>query len=128
MKPVSAIAATILVFILFVGCNKDKVQRIDFTIDLNDPTNFDLTTIGGYKVFNSSVIVAKDVNNNYIALSAICTYDQDLVEFQTTNEFVCPSCQSHYDTDGLVTFGLASGSLVRYNVQHTNNILRVYSN
>ncbi len=109
------------------SCNKDKVQRIDFTIDLNDPENFDLTTLGGYRIFNSAVIVAKDVNNNYIAFSAYCTYDACLVEFQTTNEFICPCCQSHYDTDGNPMFGYATSPLEKYNVQQTNNILHVYS-
>ncbi len=122
---ISAVAFT--AFSNLESCNKDKVPQIDFTIDLNDPANFDLTTLGGYRVFNSSVIVAKDVNNNYIAFSAYCTYDACLVEFQTTNEFICPCCQSHYDTDGNPAFGLATTPLTKYNVQQINNMLHVYS-
>ena len=123
-----SLTVTVCFLLITQSCNKDKVQRIDFTIDLNDPLNSDLTNIAGYKVFNSSVIVAKDVNNNYIALSAICTYDQCLVEFQTTNEFVCPCCQSHFDTDGNPTFGAATNSLPKYLVQQINNILHIYTN
>ena len=130
MKRNSFFSIIVLVTILLVtqSCNKDKVQRIDFSVDLNDPANYDLTDIGGCKVFNSSVIVAKDVNNNYIALSAICTYDQCLVEFQTTNEFVCPCCQSHFDTGGNPTFGSATSPLPVYQVQQINNILHIYTN
>ncbi len=112
----------------FLSCNKDKVQRIDFYVDLNDPDNYDLANIGHYKVFNSSVIVAKDINSTYIALSAICTYDQCLVEFQTTNEFICPCCQSHFDTTGNPLFGYATSPLPNYNIQKINNILHIYSN
>ncbi len=124
---VAVTTASLATFSIFESCNRDKVQQIDFTVDLDDPANFDLTTLGGYKVFNSAVIVANDTSNNYIAFSALCTYDACLIEFDTTNEFICPCCQSHYNTDGIVIFGSAASALTKYNVQKINNILRVYS-
>ncbi len=121
-------AAAIEAISLLDSCSRDEQQQVNFTIDLTDPQYSDLLNIGGYKVINSSVIVAKDQNGNYVALSAICTHQQCTVEFQGfSNEFVCPCHQSHFDTNGGVTMGPATAPLTQYNVQLSGNFLHVYS-
>jgi len=119
------------------GCSKDDggtpgggvvpPANVDFTINLADSANSALTTPGGY-MYQSGVIVALTLSNQYIAVAQKCTHEGTTVVFEGgNNRFYCPNHGSTYSTTGAVTMGPAPDALKRFNTTLTGTNLRVYS-
>jgi cytochrome b6-f complex iron-sulfur subunit len=103
-------------------------QKVDFTLDLTTPSNDALNTNGGY-IYpkDTSIIVARTKNGNFIALSKVCTHQGTTVNFQSANDQIhCPNHGSNFNTDGTVKNGPAATALKKYNTTLTGTNLRVY--
>ncbi len=114
----------------FGGCSKDSVAPstdIDFTIDLSDSANAALQTNGGFLIRNS-VIVARTLAGEFIAVAAACTHQGTLVQYQANNgRFFCPNHGSNFTESGAVINGPAPRPLQQFKTQLSGNILRVFS-
>ena len=125
-------------FALTVGCfgsckkEEDQTQAtlvddsVDFTIDITDPTNGNLLNNGGF-IFNGSVIVAKDVNGNYVAATKVCSHENlpDIV-FRN-NEWFCPAHDARFNINGQGQNDKGKRNLLVYNTELNGDLLRVYS-
>lgn len=118
------------------GCSKDDggggnappaPTGVNFTINLSDAANAPLATPGGY-IYNSGIIIARTLADQYIAVSQRCTHEGFTVVFEgTNNRFYCPNHGSTFSTTGSVNNGPAGAPLTRYNTALTGSSLRVYS-
>ncbi|MGH2644538.1 MAG: ubiquinol-cytochrome c reductase iron-sulfur subunit [Chitinophagaceae bacterium] len=101
--------------------------KVDFTLDLTNSQYSALQTDGGF-VYVQNVIVAKTINGNYVAVSAVCTHQGAIVQYTTiNNSFFCPVHGSDFSTSGAVLRGPAYTPLTQYKTALSGNSLRVYS-
>ena len=130
-------SAAIFAGACLAGCSKENdgssgggsnpPTGVDFTINLADAANSALNTAGGY-IYQSGIIIARTLSNNYIAVSQACTHQGTSVVFQGQNDrFFCPNHGATYSTTGAVTGGPAPSALKRYNTSLSGTNLRVFS-
>lgn len=122
-------SAAVFMGACMAGCSKDGATpaSVDFTLDLSATANAALNTAGGY-VYKNNVIVARTLQNTYIAVSQACTHEGTSVQFQGgNNRFYCPAHGATFSVTGTVTGGPANKPLVQYNTQLTGTTLRVFS-
>ena len=95
------------------------------TLDLTNPTYSALNTAGG-QVIVQSIAVANVGNNNFVALSSVCTHEGGTVAFSlASNKFVCPLHFSEFSTTGSLLLGPATTGLKSYVVTKSGNTLTV---
>jgi cytochrome b6-f complex iron-sulfur subunit len=125
-------AGSVLFLSLLASCSKQTSSpsspgKVDFTLDLTNSQYAALQTDGGF-VYVQNIIVAKTVNGNYVAVSAICTHQGGIVQYTTSNNsFYCPVHGSDFSTSGAVLQGPAYSPLTQYKTALSGNSLRVYS-
>lgn len=142
IEKVGLSAAGILVFGCMQSCSKSgsapeapgnnnttTPKTIDFTINLSIAPYTVLNNAGGFYVDAvNGIIIAKTVNNEYIAVSSICTHQSVTLEYQgNSNRFYCPGHGSTFTNAGVVTNGPAPQALKQYKTALTNNNLRIFS-
>jgi cytochrome b6-f complex iron-sulfur subunit len=94
-------------------------------VDLTLAANSDLNNSGGSKIIQG-IIFANTGNNNFIALSSVCTHLGCTVGYNyTANNIQCPCHGSVYATSGAVVNGPAPLPLQSYTVTKTGNILSI---
>jgi cytochrome b6-f complex iron-sulfur subunit len=117
-----------------VGCSANNNSdgptaptNVDMTIDLSQSANAALNTVGGSIVTNR-IIIGRVNSNTFIAVSAECTHQGTIIQFQlNNNRFYCNNHGSTFSLEGSVTNGPASRPLTKYNTSLNGNTLRVYS-
>lgn len=93
------------------------VQGINFTLNLADKANENLTVKGGYVVMNN-VIIAQTKSGTFVAVSVNCTFDKTRLVFKAAeNQFYCPLDLSRYDTTGNIISGPATLPLTAYRIE-----------
>ena len=100
--------------------------KVDFTLDVS--TNSDINSKGW--TIQNSIIVAKN-GSAYIALSGVCTHQQNAMTYSPANNtFPCSQQDaahgSVFNADGVKIAGPATANLKKYNTTLTGNILRVF--
>ena len=100
--------------------------KVDFTVDVS--TNANILS-KGWTILNS-IIIAKS-GADYIALSGICTHQQNLMTYNASdNTFPCSQQDaahgSVFNADGIRLKGPAIAPLKKYNTTLNGNILRVF--
>ena len=97
----------------------------DLIINMDEAAYSALKSPGG-SVIVSGVIIANTGNDNYVALSSICTHQGCTVNYSVqTNRFPCPCHGSVFNADGSVVNGPATAPLKRYTVTKEGNILTI---
>lgn len=105
--------------------NNNNNTNDDIIIDLSDSANNALTSEGGYLV-KSGVIIINTGNDNFIALSSVCTHNGCTVGYVAANDnLLCPCHDSVFSLDGTVLQGPASSPLKTYNVKKEGDILTI---
>jgi cytochrome b6-f complex iron-sulfur subunit len=100
--------------------------KVNFTVDVS--TNSDLNSKGW--TIQNSIIIAKN-GSAYIALSGVCTHQQNSMTYSPSNNtFPCSQQDaahgSVFNADGVKIAGPATANLKKYNTTLTGNILRVF--
>jgi len=104
-------------------------KTVDFTINIAIAPYTALNTPGGYFVDSvNSIIIARTLMNEFIAVSSVCTHASVTVEYQgANNRFFCSGHGSTFNNTGAVTNGPAAQALKQYKTAITGNNLRVYA-
>ena len=100
--------------------------KVDFTVDVS--TNADILSKGW--TIQNQIIIAKN-GAAYIALSGVCTHQQNAMTYSSANNtFPCSQQDaahgSVFNADGVKIKGPATSDLKKYNTTLTGNILRVF--
>ena len=100
--------------------------KVDFTVDVS--TNADLNS-KGWTILNS-IIIARS-GTSYIALSGVCTHQQNSMTYSsTTNTFPCSQQDaahgSVFNANGVKIAGPATSNLQKYSTTLSGNTLRVF--
>ncbi len=134
----------LLILVITNSCKKDKQSEnvpkvyVDLLLQLNLPSYTALNTINNWVYVNGGnrgIIVYRRTSQDFVALERNCTYDPEkstaTVEVQSNNITAIDSvCGSKFQiTDGSVTQGPASRSLVQYHTDFDagNNTLHIYN-
>jgi cytochrome b6-f complex iron-sulfur subunit len=98
-------------------------------IDLADPANAALASVGGALVFDTStdtVMVIRTSATQVVALSAICTHAGCEMDYLSNQELVdCPCHGSQFDLSGRVTRGPAHRGLNVYTATLANDVITI---
>jgi len=90
----------------------------DTCIDLTDPANATLATVGGTMAFDAdhdTILVARVSETSVIALSAVCTHAGCIVDFNASAQRIDCACHgSEFGLDGHVIHGPAGLPLKMY--------------
>lgn len=109
--------------------NPAPAQKISFTLNWDDPKHANLKVKGGYTI-EQGIIIAHTKDDQYVAVSAICTHQSAQLTYQLSgNQFYCPNHGSDFDLTGKPTNGPATQPLTRYtlNVDTTTGNFTVTS-
>jgi cytochrome b6-f complex iron-sulfur subunit len=111
------------------GSNNNTIKNVDFTINITVSPYTNLNTAGGFYVDRTnSIIIARTLTNEFIAVSSICTHQQVTLDFEANNNrFYCSGHGSTFSTSGAVTNGPAGAPLKQYKTTLSGNNLRIYS-
>ncbi len=112
------------------ACSKTPVvaapPTVNFNLDLTQPANSALTTLGGY-MYANGVIIAKTNQGAYIAVAEICTHQGSTIIYQSSiDDFFCPSHGSTYAPNGKVVQGPSVTNLKQYTTQLNGNLLHIW--
>lgn len=149
IEQVGLSAASVLIFGCMQACSKTDTVKpdtsysggggttggggstsaVDFTIDITKDPYKVLNNAGGFYIEPTrKIIIAKTLSGDLIAVSAVCTHQQALIEFQgNENRFFCTAHGSVFNTAGTATTGPASQALKKYNTTLTGNNLRIFA-
>jgi cytochrome b6-f complex iron-sulfur subunit len=113
------------------SCTKQPVSgpsNVNFTLDLSNPANTSLNTVGGAVVGDGGQIVVIHASSGFIALSNTCTHQGCTVAYNSASkEFVCPCHGGVYDQNGNVISGPPPAALTKYTVTQSGTILTIKS-
>lgn len=113
--------------VIMTSCEKEDVSPDNDagTIDLNDPNFINLKSDGGF-AYKDDLIVINTGDENFIALSSICTHNACTVSYSTSsNNLPCPCHGSVFATNGSVINGPADIPLETYKVEREGDILTI---
>jgi len=146
IEQVGLSSAAILIFGCMQACSKSDTssnssnpignpgnsvinKEVDFTINIGIAPYLSLSKPGGFYVESKTgIIIARNLNDDFLAVSSFCTHQGATIEYQAnTNRFYCAAHGSVFDTKGAVTTGPATGALKQYKTTLTGTNLRVYA-
>ena len=110
-----------------VGPEATAGGGIDFTLDLNDAANANLSSNGGYVVVNNSVVVARANNGEYVAATRTCSHEPRKAMRLRNNEWYCGVHGARFGLDGRGLNGNGRNGLRIYNTQLNGTMLRVFA-
>ncbi len=123
-------AATLMLIQCFGGCynaGTNPSANVDFTIDLNDARYSALLENGGFVVVND-VLIAKTVDGSFIAVSAKCTHQGEILRYVIDKDrLVCPRHGSEFSNSGKRLSGPAQKDLIQYKIEVQGNVIRIFS-
>ncbi|MCA0365132.1 MAG: Rieske (2Fe-2S) protein [Bacteroidetes bacterium] len=121
------------------GCSETEIPdpnpggntgKVDFSIDISAQTYKALQTKGGYVVISDKkIIIARTLNDNWIAVSSECTHEGSTIKYVASSSiFQCPNHGAEFKESGAVSKSPAPSALKKYNVTFTanTNTLRVF--
>jgi cytochrome b6-f complex iron-sulfur subunit len=98
---------------------------VNFTLDLSQPANASLNTVGG-SLSSNGVVIATTAIGSYVCIAESCTHNGCSIAYNKGgNNFVCPCHGGTFDTNGNVTSGPPPGPEKKYTVTKNGNILTV---
>jgi hypothetical protein len=136
----------ITIFLVSFACNKKKnapqntaehpvpYVAVDLTVYPNDPLNFSIQAIGGWKYINgglNGIIVYRKSQQEFVALERTSAYLPDNAGAKVkvlSDNFTCRDTVSGSEwqiIDGTVTKGPAEWPLRLYGTNYDGNVLRI---
>ncbi len=135
LRSLGASAAFSVVFPCLNGCSKDGAETglpvptgIDFTVDLDSQEGEPLRNNGEF-ILKEFVVVAKNLEGQYVAASQICSHQQtEEVRFVTNDGgiYYCSTHGARFDQTGKPLNSITSNPLKIFKTELTGNILRVF--
>lgn len=135
LQNLGAGAAFALVFPCLNGCSKDGAETglpvptgIDFTIDLDSQEGAPLQNNGGF-ILKEFVVVAKNLEGQYVAASQICSHQQtEEVRFITEDGGIyrCATHGARFNQEGAPLNSITNNPLKIFNTELAGNLLRVF--
>jgi cytochrome b6-f complex iron-sulfur subunit len=131
-----AMGGTVLFLVpsVFESCTKDASTNpspniVDnsskINLDLTLAANSTLNNTGGWLIVQN-IIVINTGNNNFTALSSVCTHQGCTVGYNSgSGNIQCPCHGSVFSTDGNVVSGPAQTSLKTYKASLAGNTLTI---
>lgn len=130
----------LLILIVFLaGCRRDNTDipyvSFDFTININEPSFFDLQVVGGHETVvggSLGIIIYRSNFDQFVALERHSPYNVEencqvsVTEDDITIEDPCSGSQ-WVITDGSIISGPTSQGLLQYKTVFNNPYLRVYN-
>lgn len=127
-----ALGGSILFFVptFIESCSKSNSEVANepsssnpIEIDLTSSQFSTLNVIGGYG-YNGNIIIIHTGENQFTALSKICTHQNCTVSYNSTAKILPCFCHgSEYNLSGNVVRGPAQRSLKKYNVEINGDLL-----
>ena len=113
-----------------LSCEKDdnapegnNITPDGIKIDLTESKNNNLLNQGGY-IYTTGIIVVNAGNDEFLALSSVCTHAGCTLTFSLPQKkFPCPCHGSEFSSTGSVLQGPASTPLKKYSVTKDGNTL-----
>ena len=141
LRSIGAGAALALVLPCVQGCSGgdsgpdgpvDTTGEVDFTVDLTSPEADALQNNGGFIIRpeindNTGVVVARNLNGEFVAATRRCSHEGNRRVIFQDNEFFCPVHGARFNQSGVGLNSFGSGGLVVYNTSLNGNVLRVFS-
>jgi cytochrome b6-f complex iron-sulfur subunit len=94
------------------------------SVDLTQSTNAALNKSGGSVIVQNILVI--NVNNNFVALSSICTHQGCTVAYNSVaNDIECPCHGSVFSTSGSVVVGPAISPLQSFAVTKSGTVLTI---
>ena len=134
LRSLGAGAAFAITFPCLQGCSKDDMPDnpiptgIDFTIDLNSAEGQQLANNGDF-ILKNEVVVAKNLEGNFVAASQICSHQQtDQVRFidEQGGIFRCFTHGSEFSQTGTPLNTITNNPLKIFNTSLNGTTLRVF--
>ena len=135
LRSLGAGAAVALAFPCLNGCSKDGAvgglpvpTGIDFTIDLDSQEGAPLQNNGGF-ILKQFVVVAKNLEGQYVAASQICSHQQTEEGRFITEDGGIYRCATHgarFDQTGTPLNSITNNPLKIFNTELNGNVLRVF--
>jgi cytochrome b6-f complex iron-sulfur subunit len=95
------------------------------TYDINTVKNGELKSKGGFFVDSTNnIVIANTSDNGYVAVTLICTHQQNRNIIYSTNKFMCTVHGAIFDNTGK-NLSIAPSPLTTYKVAQSSNILTV---
>jgi cytochrome b6-f complex iron-sulfur subunit len=139
MKQVGVGFGAIILMNCLQGCAETEIPdpnptiitgKVDFNVDISTATNSALQKKGGFLVIGSQkVIVARTLDDTWIAVSSVCTHEGTTIAYQANGKiFKCPNHGAEFTETGAVKLGPASTALKKFNVTFSanTNTLRIF--
>lgn len=110
------------------GCSKGSqdLGPVDFTIDLTDPQYAALSQNEGYVVIDR-VVVARDINGNYVAATQLCSHEDKYKIIYKNDEWFCTDHDARFTLEGDGINGNGSKGITTYQTVLDGNMLNVFS-
>jgi nitrite reductase/ring-hydroxylating ferredoxin subunit len=103
IETVGFATGTILMSACMGACTKDDTATtpagtVLLTLNLADAANVTLKTKGNYLV-KDNVVVARDVNGNYLAVTVVCSHEgkKQVTYNKTTDEWLCTAHDARFN-------------------------------
>ncbi len=135
LRSLGAGAAFALTFPCLQGCSSDGSASeeevptgVDFTIDLSGPDGANLAENGDF-VIRNEVVVARNLEGNFVAASRICSHEQNPgVSFVSEQGgiFECYVHGSQFDQDGTPLNSITQNPLKIFRTALNGDLLRVF--
>lgn len=129
LSKLGAGAAFALTVPCLVGCGKDNggtVPDVDFTVDINQ---FDSLRIPGNFIIQNEVVVANNLDGQYIAATILCSHEnlKQIKYNRLADNWECTAHGARYTQDGVGLNENGAGGLTTFNVTQDGDILRIFS-
>ncbi len=109
------------------GFTAPSPVTLNFTLDLTAASNSALKTIGGF-IESNNVIIIRNTNTTYIALSNVCTHNGCTINYDNiAKNLYCPCHGGTFDTNGTVLGGPPPSPLQVFKTSLNGNNLTVKS-
>ncbi len=135
LKSLGSGAALAITFSCLGGCTKsdptvntpvvaDPQTGEIFTIDLTAPSYSALANKGGY-IIKNNVVVAKDLNGDYVAATVVCSHEFRPDVIYRNDEFYCRAHGARFSLTGKGLNSYGSRGLTVYKTSLAGNMLTV---
>lgn len=123
--------AAVIIPVTVVSCSKDDDNDPDpqngnnIVIDLADQ-DYSLLNTAGNAIIINNIIIANTGDDQFVALSSICTHAGCRISYNHSNgNFPCPCHGSVFAADGSVITGPASTAVRSYTITRDGSVLTI---